>query len=314
MIRRVALLALLAALLGAEGRFAVAQETDTYRFAYDRGKAVGEAVAREDRLAHRPFDYASRKEYQDALEGFDPSRHDREVYRVAFRRGFEDGYEAGYQRLESGGQSGTPSDRTEQVQGPFEGRVSLPEGTELRLRLQESLSSERNQAGDRFRCEVIEPFMDGERVVIPRGALVEGEIVGLKRAGRIRGRTEMTLAFHRLELPGGRGIPLDAMLVGLEARRPEEVEDHGGTVTAPSEQGKDARKVGLTTGIGALIGLLGGGGSGAQKGAVIGAAAGVTGVLATRGSPIFLPVETELVVRLKREVSIPVGMLRMGAK
>lgn len=307
------LLALVGCYLGMTALGSMAQEPDTYQFAYDRGRALGEAAGREDRLAQRAFDYEQRHEYQDALDGFDPAIHDREVYRVAFRRGFEDGYEAAYQQETKNEESGGAAEQVSDFNRRFAGREALPAGTELKLRLLDSVGTERNEVGDRFRCEVAEPVVREGRVVIPRGAVVWGEITGLKRAGRIRGRSELVLVFRSLELPEGAEVPLEGVLVGVEELQRERVEPTvEGTLRSTADHGEDARKVGLAAGIGALIGLLTGGGGGAQKGAVIGAAGGVAGVLATKGKPLFLPVETGLVIRLKREALVPTGLLRVS--
>ncbi|GAB4251972.1 MAG: hypothetical protein Kow00109_27590 [Acidobacteriota bacterium] len=304
---------LVVCLLGVAPTARAAQDSDTYQFAYDRGRALGEVAGREDRLAHLAFDYERRREYQEALDGFDPAVHDREVYRVAFRRGFEDGYEAAYQEQVEGEESEPLVAKNPAVEREFAGREELPAGTELKLRLLDSLGTERNEVGDRFRCEVAEPVVRDGRVVVPRGAVVWGEVTGLKRAGRIRGRSELVLAFRSLELPGGAEVPLEGVLVGVEELQRERVEPTDeGKLRSTADHGGDARKVGLAAGIGALIGLLTGGGDGAQKGVVIGAAGGVAGILATKGKPIFLPVETELVVRLEREALVPTGLLRLS--
>ncbi len=285
---------------------------DTYRAAYDRGYTDGSAAGEGDRAARRPFDFAGKAGYQDGLRGFDPQVHQRDVYLVAYRRGFEDGYEAGYglTRAEHAEPPPVTSSQAPPPRKVPEGRTLLPQGTEILVRLSETLTTQRNEAGDRFRAEVVHAVEVENEVVVPAGSRLEGTISHLKRPGRIRGRAEMSLNFEQLTLPDGTVLPIAGTVVSVEPRRPEEVKEEDGTIRARGEKGEDVKKVGAAAGIGALIGILTGGGGGARTGAVVGAAAGVTGVLATRGSDLLLPAETELMVRLERDLTVPTGILR----
>jgi hypothetical protein len=285
---------------------------DTYRTAYDRGYADGNAAGDADRLARRPFDFANKAGYQDGLHGFDPQIHQRDVYLVAYRRGFEDGYEVGY-GLGRTDRPEAPPTASSQPPSPRvapEGRTVLPQGTEMLVRLTETLTTQRNEAGDRFRAELVRAIRVENDVVVPAGSRLEGTITHLKRPGRIRGRAEMSLSFERLVLPDDTVLPIQGTVVSVEPRRPGEVKDDDGTIQAPGEKGEDMKKVGAAAGIGALIGILTGGGGGARTGGVVGAVAGVTGVLATRGSDLLLPAETELMIRLERDLTVPTGILR----
>ncbi len=69
---------------------------DTYRYAYDLGFTEGEISGRSDNQNNGGYDYSKWPEFLLAGKGFDETKHDAEVYRVAFRRGFKDGYENGY--------------------------------------------------------------------------------------------------------------------------------------------------------------------------------------------------------------------------
>ncbi len=291
------------------GLWAVSQ--DTYREAYDAGFQDGSAVGMRHREGHRAFDFANDPAYAEATRGFDPQTHDRDVYRVAYRRGFEDGYEEGY-GLGTGDQSSSFAGQAAGAAAPagkgLAGRYVIPEGTEIRVRLLDTLATQRNEAGDNFRAETVgDVIVDGE-VAIPSGSKVYGEVTLVKRAGRIRGRSEMTLKFREVELADGHRFPFDASVVSIEEQRDEKVEGEEGTLEAPSGAGSDAKKIGAAAGIGALIGILAGGG--AKVGAAIGALTGTAGVLAVRGSDLILPVETELVVKLNQDVSVTSGFLR----
>ncbi|MFZ0430166.1 MAG: hypothetical protein WAO20_18755 [Acidobacteriota bacterium] len=287
-----------------------AANQDTYREAYDAGFQDGSAVGAQHRDHHRAFDFANDPAYIEALHGFDAKNHDREVYRVAYRRGFEDGYEEGY-GLGAGPVSsngpGSPAPANSDARA-LAGRYVIPEGTEIRIRLLDSLATQRNEAGDPFRAETVGDVIIDNEVAVPSGSKIYGEVALVKRAGRIRGRSEITLKFREIELSEGHRFSFDATVVSIEEQRKEEVEDGEGTIKASSGTGGDVKKVGAATGIGALIGILTGGG--AKVGAAIGAIAGTAGVLAIRGSDLVLPVETELVVRLDRDLTVRSGLLR----
>jgi len=166
--------------------------------------------------------------------------------------------------------------------------VTIPEGTVLSVRLVDSIDSNKNKEGDVFRATIESPVTDGERVVIPKYADVEGEVVQSKSAGHFTGRSDIALVLTRLEM-GGKAYSIDT----------DEYTQEG------SSRGKrTAEMVGGGAGAGALIGGLTGGGKGALIGAAVGAGAG-TGVQAvTHGQQVHIPSETVLRFRLKAPVAV----------
>ena len=166
--------------------------------------------------------------------------------------------------------------------------VTIPEGTVLSVRLADSIDSNRSKEGDVFRGTIESPVTNGERIVIPKYADVEGEVVQAKSAGHFTGRSDIALVLTRLEM-GGKAYSIDT----------DEYTQEG------AGRGKrTAEMVGGGAGAGALIGGLTGGGKGALIGAAIGAGTG-TGVQAvTHGQQIHLPSETVLQFRLKTPVAV----------
>ena len=291
-----------------------AASQDTYRAAYDIGYADGTEAGKQDRSDSRPFDFANRIGYQDGLNGFDEQIHDHDVFVVGYRRGFEDGYEVGYGLSESSqpDSASRAVGSTAESQSSLTGRSVVPAGTEISIRLQETLSSQRNERDDPFRAEVLKNVEVNSVTIVPAGSQIYGTITHVKRAGRIRGRSEMNLRFDDLELPSGIRFPVEATVVSIEEQADEDVKDDEGTIQGKGDKGSDVKKIGFTTGIGALIGVLTGGTSGAKVGAAVGAVGGSAGVLATRGRDIVLPSGTELQIRLDQEATVPTGLLRPG--
>ena len=69
---------------------------------------------------------------------------------------------------------------------------------------------------------------------------------------------------------------------------------------------KDAAKIGIGAGAGAIIGGIAGGGSGAAIGSVVGGAAGTGVVLGTRGEEVELPSGTTLSTTLTQPLTVRV--------
>ena len=291
------------------------QTPGTYPEAYDAGYVDGQQAGQQDKHDGHLFDFANKRLFQQADRGFDPSRHDHEVYFVAYRRGFEDGYEQGYGLVPQevvyrpSSRTATPASanvrRTADSPAALSLRTPIPIGTKIRVKLLDALSTQRNVRGDRFRGEVLEDVLIDQDIAIPRSTLVLGTIAYLKRAGRIAGRAEMNLRFEELQFSDGTSVPIVATLERVEERTREKVQNRNGTIESKSGKSEDAKAVGTSSAIGALIGLITGGKKGAGIGAAAGAAVKVAGVLATRGREIHLHPETELEVKLNKEVTLP---------
>ena len=155
----------------------------------------------------------------------------------------------------------------------------IPVGTEIDVRLVDSLSSGRNQVEDRFVATTVIDLQLGERVVIPAGSELRGIVSSVDKAGRIDRKAGLTLAFDRITINGRereiRGVVTDA------------IEGQG-------VKGEVA-KIGTAAGAGAIIGgILGG-----VKGAIAGILIGGGGIAAaTPGKDVELEPGTILRVRL----------------
>ena len=167
--------------------------------------------------------------------------------------------------------------------------LTLPVGTLVTVRVEEFLSSDRNQPGDGFTTVLEQPLVADGWVVSRRGETVMGRIVTARKAGRVKGVSELGVELSELVLADGRQVPIRTQLL----------ENSGGT-----SRGRDAAGIGTTSGLGAAIGAAAGGGRGAGIGAAAGAAAGVAGVLVTRGRPTVIPPETQLTFRLEAPLTV----------
>jgi hypothetical protein len=167
--------------------------------------------------------------------------------------------------------------------------LTIPAGTVLTVRINEFLSSDKNKIGDHFTAELERPIVVNGWVVARRGQTLEGQVKDAKKAGRVKGTSELGVELTDMTLVDGKQAPVLTQLW----------KGSGGT-----SRGADAATIGGTTALGAAIGAAADWGRGAAIGAGAGAAAGIGAVLLTRGRPTILDPETELSFRLEDPVKV----------
>lgn len=172
---------------------------------------------------------------------------------------------------------------------PQQQLVTVPEGTEIVVRLINTLSTNRNLPGDSFEASLEEPLHVDGWLVAPKGSRVEGRVLESKPAGRLKGIAELSFDLVRLTTADGRQVDISTAAFGQAGEK---------------SRGNDMRKIGWGAGIGAVIGAIAGGGKGAAIGAGAGASAGAGTVLATRGKTAVVPTETRLTFRLRQPLEV----------
>ena len=157
-------------------------------------------------------------------------------------------------------------------------KITIPAGTQLTVRLNEALDSERNQVGDTFHGTLSAPIVIGGETIIPSGADVVGRVADVKSAGRFAGNSVLTLELTSVSMNG----------------RTYNIQTNQWSRAGKGEGKNTATKVGVGTAAGAVLGGIIGGGKGAAIGAAAGAGAG-TGVAASKkGQQIQLAPEAVL--------------------
>jgi len=157
-------------------------------------------------------------------------------------------------------------------------KVTIPAGTQLSVRLNDPLDSERNQVGDSFHGSLSTPIvLDGETVV-PAGADVVGRVANVQSAGRFAGNSLLTLELTSVSVNG----------------RTYNIQTNQWSRQGKGEGKNTATKVGVGTVAGAVLGGLIGGGKGAAIGAASGAGAGTGVAAAKKGEQIKLAPEAVL--------------------
>jgi hypothetical protein len=179
-------------------------------------------------------------------------------------------------------------------------QTSLPTGTALKMKLETTLASFSNHAGDPFQARITEPVVVDGKTVIPIGTTVQGRVTKTSQPRRVAGKPTIALFPEALVMPNGDRIVLNATLVDTSMRRGTDVNNEG-QFKGAGHDGKDITEIGMGTGGGMLIGGLAGGGEGVLIGGAIGAGATVTHWLSKHRSAT-LPAGTELVMELNRPI------------
>ena len=161
----------------------------------------------------------------------------------------------------------------------------LPVGTELPVRVEETIDSGKAVEGQVYAAEIARDVMDESgAVVIPRGSNAQVIIKSASKGGKFHGASDLVVDMKSVSIEGQQ-YRLDTADL--------------------AEKGRDGVGVNKRTGafagggaaVGAIIGAIAGGGKGAAIGAGSGAGAGALGQILTKGS-IKIPAETILTFKL----------------
>lgn len=168
----------------------------------------------------------------------------------------------------------------------------VPVGTDLKVRINDTLSSKDSRVGDRFTATVIDPSRFDE-------ARVLGHISSIQKSGKVKGRTSMNLAFDSIELRDGRRGVLHGFVTRVYGDDSGKADNEGG-IESGSRTNQTIKRTGIGAGVGAIIGGIAGGGKGAAIGLIVGGAGGA-GSLAVKGSKeLKIESGTEMLVHVTR--------------
>jgi len=164
---------------------------------------------------------------------------------------------------------------------------TLAAGTNLVIRMIESVDSETNRVGQSFRASMDQPVMVDGITVIPRGADAVVKLVEAKDSGKLTGHADLALALASVSIHG-HYVEINTQTVHKESG---------------SQGEKTAKVAGGTAAVGAVIGAIAGGGKGAAIGAGAGAAAGAGSQVIMGGQRVRIPSETRLTFVLDNAAS-----------
>lgn len=182
-------------------------------------------------------------------------------------------------------------------------KITVPAGTRVAVVLENGISTRSAKPGDSLYFRTHFPITQNNRVIIPVGSYLRGELVETKRPGRIKGHGEFRLKLNTLIFPNGYTIDLNAAPRTADTGGKETM-DSEGKVTGPGGKGKDVGTVATTTVTGAGIGAIADGAKGAGIGAGIGGLAGLGAILLTRGPEAELPRGSTLDIVLEHALAL----------
>jgi hypothetical protein len=163
-------------------------------------------------------------------------------------------------------------------------QYTVPAGTSLLVRLEQTVSAKNSNVGDSFSGVLSQSVVVHGVTVIRAGAPVSGVVTAAKGKGRFKGAGDLAIAVKR-------------------------VGDYAVDTTAyeATSKGKGKRTAGFVgggAGGGALIGGLAGGGKGALIGGLLGAGAGTAGAAFTGNKDITLPAESVITFKLNEPITV----------
>lgn len=163
----------------------------------------------------------------------------------------------------------------------------IPASTVVTIRTIDSIDSDINGVGEKFRASLETDLEVDGRVVAPRGSDAMVQIAKLEEAGKISGREEVALELSSITIDG----------------REYSVVTNYAEMESKGQTNKTAKRAGLGAAGGAILGGIIGGGKGAAIGAGVGAGAG-TVYSGTKGVNIEIPSESLLTFTLREDVRL----------
>ncbi len=174
----------------------------------------------------------------------------------------------------------------------------------FRVRLNETIGSEKARIGDAFTTTVVDPVYSGNGVLlVPEGSIITGKVINVERAGKKGKPATLDVQFVSLRLPNGRRAALNGSLSDLSTSNSSS--DNEGTATAKTTSHRKVKFIGGGAAGGAVIGAIAGGGKGLAIGAGVGAVTGAVAGRLKKGHEVKVDSGTEFGVILNRNLALP---------
>lgn len=177
----------------------------------------------------------------------------------------------------------------------------VPDGTLVKARLSETLSTLTTQPGTKFTAVISAPVMRDAKVIVPEGSLLEGRVTWVRGGKRIGGPAAIHLEPRTVTLPDGGQYILHARVIDTDSWDNTGVDDEG-TITRKQNGKKTLGAMTLAAGGPMAAGAVIGGLPGAVIGAGVGAGVG-TVIWLKQDRQAELPKDLELVFSLTEPMS-----------
>jgi hypothetical protein len=171
--------------------------------------------------------------------------------------------------------------------------LSIPRGTEIKVRLEKEIDTQKSRGGDRFTATVLSPRAYAD-------ATIEGHVAKINESGKLTGKTALALSFDRIRLRNGRSGRMAAQVVRVYGEDSVKEVDEEGNVKSGSKGKTTAVRTGGGAALGAIVGGIAGGGKGAAIGAAVGAGAGAASTAIQGSNKLKLESGTEILIKTTR--------------
>ena len=181
--------------------------------------------------------------------------------------------------------------RTVEPAGPIYDDLVVAADSVIGLEIESAITSERARVEDVVAARVTRDVRVGDRVAIPAGSRVNGEVTLVERGGRLKDRARLGVRFTSIVLADGTRVPIETETIYREG-------------DAPGNE--SAAKIGGAAIGGAILGGILGGAKGAAIGGAVGAGGGSAAVMAGGRNAATLPAGTPVTVRLEDPATVTV--------
>ena len=176
------------------------------------------------------------------------------------------------------------------------GDVRLPEGTQITLRLNDTLSTASNIEGDEFTADVTLPVYLGDQIVIPGGSVVTGSVSRILRPDRLKGKAVLDLMFQSIRVAGYKQVDIAATLARIDST------GSGGTQAAENFTEREKSAEGTAKSLNPKISVRVQ--SPIGKKANIGASGGLPSVFNSQGGDARIPRGASMDITLDRQLTL----------
>jgi hypothetical protein len=190
------------------------------------------------------------------------------------------------------------------VRKPAQPLYTVPSGTRLHARINETLNSRTSRVGERFTATVTDPvYSSTGAIVIPNGSTLTGRVDRVQPARKGGNPGSIDVSFVSLRLPNGKTRVINGTLTDLTSDNAKS--DTEGTASGDRMKHRKLIFIGGGGAGGAILGAAIGGGKGALIGGLLGAGGGFLGEKLTKGEEAEVRVGTEFGVYLNQPISLP---------
>jgi hypothetical protein len=178
----------------------------------------------------------------------------------------------------------------------------LPEGTEIRVRINDALSTTDTTVGTPFQGRVMVDVLNSGSVIIPAGSTLRGRVIQVSQGHHFGPAATLRLRPEMVILPDGTAYHLYAQVLSSEASGTRTGSEGG--IEPNAHVLKKTVEYGVGVGTGALVGAELAGPPGALAGSIVGAGLVTTHLLLQHPTAAVVPAGSEIVFSLTEPMDL----------